>query len=684
MKKIAYFIQKYEKTFFFVLLVVFCILFLSTYLFTTIPLTQGWGEFYVDIISSGKVPYKDFYYYIPPLNLIIDTIFWKLSFGHLIIYQIYRVIERLTMIGLLYSLLCKVTKPRYACLASCVGATMLSGVIWDIVGDYNQTCLLLTIILTTLYYKYAENFNSSQKKQYGLLFLAGLTIGISFLLKQPLFGVECLIFFPLITICFIIKHKKHYLKSLLISLLGIIIPISIASIVMVLNGSFIPFINQVYFGASGKGSIYNILMVVFTACFKYKYILISALFILYFYLKNKELNEKNSKEIKYLALTIFLVLASTIFLVYGSQIVSLESLLNLKIGIVGVGILLFTIIIDLILRKFKKNNSILSYTLYIGIITFMMSIVCFKELSAAYIYNQTQSYSLLNEICVFATIGCISMLIYCIVKYKKTNEIYYLKWGLIFAGSFVYEYVTAMGSTDSLQTGGCIMEVAALIAFILHNFGIKSLSVKTMILCFSIFIVVTVTSQKITNAYSWWGWTESITNETKKYSIDVPGMEGYRVSYDVKSMYEEMYKVLKYNTDKDSVIYGFPHVKIFNVLLNNTNMDTFVPVPFYDVCSDIYAIRDAKKLEHNQPDIVIWVDLPGAMEIHEKIFRNGKPLGQRRIQEWFSRSLNNDEYKLIGQYNSIFIYKLNDGENINYTFYKDENAVNQTIINNED
>ena len=101
-------------------------------------------------------------------------------------------------------------------------------------------------------------------------------------------------------------------------------------------------------------------------------------------------------------------------------------------------------------------------------------------------------------------------------------------------------------------------------------------------------------------------------------------------------MYESIYTVIKENTDDSSVIYGFPHVKIFNVLVDNVDMKNFVPIPFYDVCADDYAKADAALLNDNPPDIVIWCDIPGCMEVHEKIFRDGEKLGQREIVKWFN------------------------------------------------
>lgn len=132
----------------------------------------------------------------------------------------------------------------------------------------------------------------------------------------------------------------------------------------------------------------------------------------------------------------------------------------------------------------------------------------------------------------------------------------------------------------------------------------------------------------------------------------------------------------------DTNVYSFPQTQIFNVLLNNTNEAGFVPVPFYDTCADKYALADAKILAKDPPDILIWCDIPGCMEAHENIFRNGEELGQRYIQRLFSVLVRRGDYSLIGQYNNIFIYKynVNDSDNeTNYTYIEDTSRVNSTL-----
>lgn len=47
----------------------------AIYADNTFPISEGWNVNYVELIWHGKVPYRDFYYYLPPLNLLVDAVF---------------------------------------------------------------------------------------------------------------------------------------------------------------------------------------------------------------------------------------------------------------------------------------------------------------------------------------------------------------------------------------------------------------------------------------------------------------------------------------------------------------------------------------------------------------------------------------------------------------------------------
>jgi len=620
--KIFNFIEKHEQGFFLTIVLIFCSIYYISYTIHNIPYTQGWGNSYADLVFSGKFPYRDFYFYLPPLNLIIDCIFWKLSFGHLMIYVLFRLIERMVIIWLIYKLLCKLTKSRYASICTILGAFLLSATFYDVIGDYNQTTLLLTVILTNIYTKYIEIANKMEfeKREYKYLFFGGLIIGLSFLHKQTLFLAQCIVFFIVLTTYFIINHKKQYIKSILITLTGIIIPVAIALFILAINGAAFQFLDQVYLNVDSKGSIASMLISIFLICSKWEYLILS--------------------------------IALTIYICCSKQFIKLK----------------------------KANKEKEELILYI-----LMPIIIFALVLSVYINKNLQNIFIdiflkLTDFLIIITISSILLICYLCYLYSKNKDINLLKWIIALSGGLAFEYNTTMASQPELANYGATLLCAILIAYLLSEVCNKDRIMKVIILIICIFIPGTCMAQKGISAYVWWGWQESRMDTSKFYNIDVPGLEGYRTSLNVKCMYEEMYKVIKNNTNQESVIFGFPHVRIFNVLLNNSNMNHFVPVPFYDVCSEDYMREDIKKLKENPPEIIVWCDIPRCMELHEELFRDGKPLEQRKFQEWLCECVDNGKYKLIGQYESLFIYKLNDGTEINYTYYKDKDAINYTLV----
>lgn len=115
------------------------------------------------------------------------------------------------------------------------------------------------------------------------------------------------------------------------------------------------------------------------------------------------------------------------------------------------------------------------------------------------------------------------------------------------------------------------------------------------------------------------------------------------------------------------------------ILTNKIGDPGFVPVPFYDVCGDEYAINEVEYLEKNEPDIVLWCDIPGCLETHEYVFREGHPIGQRKIVEWFQNAIKNKEYINIGQVDNVFVYKKKDGDKKAYTFFENSERKNVTL-----
>lgn len=96
-------------------------------------------------------------------------------------------------------------------------------------------------------------------------------------------------------------------------------------------------------------------------------------------------------------------------------------------------------------------------------------------------------------------------------------------------------------------------------------------------------------------------------------------------------------------------------------------MNTFVPVLFYDVVDDKYVQEEKELLKEKLPDIVVWKDIPNCKEVHEREFRDGKPLEQRKIENMFDEILPM-QYELIGEFGDVSVYKIKAEEKPNRVY----------------
>ena len=61
--------EKKRKYLLLLLSIVIIVVYSAIYWNRVIPFTDGWGIYYAELMKTGKYPYRDFYVYLPPLNL---------------------------------------------------------------------------------------------------------------------------------------------------------------------------------------------------------------------------------------------------------------------------------------------------------------------------------------------------------------------------------------------------------------------------------------------------------------------------------------------------------------------------------------------------------------------------------------------------------------------------------------
>ena len=667
------------------LLAVGMIAFYSLYINKVFPTSEAWHITFVQLMRQGKIPYRDFYYYLPPMDLFVSNIMWTLSFGSYLAYRCWRLAERILIAFLVFRMLCRYTKPAYAWIAALTGGIMYASCVYDLCGDYNQTGFLMLTLFAMAVRKFAEADWNRKKNA----FIVGITLGSVLCTQQAYFVAAFLVLFiTLAYVCWSEKNTDFGWYILYAAFGALLIPAIVASWLLY-HEAFFPFIEQVFQNVDSKGSLSSMLIrSIFYMLFDNQIILpILFLFVTCFIgCWHKKLEEKWNKRIVKCVWVAGIV----------ATIVSFCGLKNVYPTTLWTGIknhyitqilyyasLFFPSVACYVIEKNKlkihHKNSWQTVTLLIFLCVNIF--VLRKNLNglAQAVFADANHFNSFNVILARSVCDAIVVILFGLaVRYKKEQTAEGLQWLFLFAVAFAGAYGRQMGTGTSLIAPHFyILALPILLGFLFeisceHQF-IKDGALVT--LCF--FMIITVGAQKVISAYQWWGTEEEPIQEHTE-SIDIPGMEGFRVTGSTKELYEEITEVVRENSDEDSHVLGYPHMVIFNQLADRTQLDRFVPVFFYDVAARKYVEEDIQHIISNPPDIVIWEDIPYCYETHEATFnQSNERLAQYQFEVWFAAQ-KNTAYELVGQVENVFVYKLKDNGIPVFYRYINGDRVNET------
>lgn len=666
---------KQQKLFYGILLAIFVVAFNFLWINKTFTLSEGWSFYYCGLLNQGKVAYRDFYYYLPPLNLLVDFLIWKVSAGYFIIYRILRLVERVLIVEIMFGIVSKKVHPFVSFIGSFLSAILASANVYDLGGDYNQTVQLLVVLLCVLVLNYSKNFDNLKKRCFWM-FLIGVCGGCMFLSKQTIVFSSALVFAFLIFMLLISKQEKNIFKMIFSVGFGVAVPLGICGLYLVVTHSLTEFITQVFKDTSSKGSALEIVFGSQKDLFKSNLlfvILIIAYFVLVSLIEKKLSQKSKLVNRKYLGLVYIALACLVLTYSYSGSISSAINITKTSV-LVAVAFIAFVIIISVLKVDTKWGRLGIVAT---SIISFVITFLDIKSVTSR-IYYESGLFQMLSTLLTFAYIFLIVWLVQHIVKHFVLKTPLAIDTLVLVSGGIASAWSTAMATgMGGVSTISAFITIPAIIYVVFKNKKItdavyvKTLAILTML------VLSVCTAQKLVCAYSWWGDTEASFSE-KTETSNIKALKGFKFSEDEIERVDKLTEVIAANTDENSRIYGFPYIKIYNVLLNNYNMDTFVPVPFYDVCSDAFAKKDAKALAKNEPDIVVWQDIPGCMSLHENLFRKDEPLGQRKIQKWFANVYQTD-YELVGQVDNIFVYKLKSDTPATKTYLQRKNRKNTTL-----
>lgn len=642
-------------------------------------LSNGWACTYFSLMQEGKVPYRDFYYYLPPGNLLINWLLYAPAGKYMIIPVYLRILERVFLCEMLYVMVEKRTTPILGALSSFVSMVLASSAVTELGGDYNQTTYLTLVLLLAFFLKYLDHIEESIRKKFGWLIGIGACGGFMLLIKQTIVVSTFVVFLLFISFLFLVNKEKNYLTACILVAFGAALIVLPFVLYLVMNDAFTPFIQQVFADTSAKGDTKTLLTGHFVTFFKenIERILIIGSLVTAYAVRKPSTSKKSHPKLRF-GLAVFFVLLAMALFAHGMYDIFWK---GIKVTVTSLFVipLLGAAAALILTNACQKKYALWTFLTFCGMIWVMIFNV--NDMTTQ-LYEETSWFTMLRTLVGYAFLAVLVWLIYhvivglCHKKQFALDKMAFACAGLAAAGATLIN-----NGVDDISVGCAYLLVPALTVIVFKNMEITSCRARTYTKVFAVVVLCVLcasVSQKLVKPYSWWGYTaEPFWTKTETSSL--PELKGYKLSETDIDLYDELTEVIRDNTDEDSVIFGFPYVKCYNVLLHNYNMDNFVPVLFYDTCADKYAREDAALLAENEPDIVVWLDIENCMETHEKLFRGGNALGQRQIQKWFSNCVKNNKYECIGQVENVFVYKLvKDGQEVGKTYIQRPTRPNKT------
>lgn len=611
-----------EDKFYLLLLCIVMSIFYLLYFNRFISDLVGWQTFDGLLMrEEGKMIYKDFYSYLPPLYTLRCSLLDIIFNGSYLAYRCVCIIERISLAVLQFVILKHFFRPSICWIACCVSGILVCTTNFDTFSDYNQ--LYKIFLLLAIYFAISFLETVEYQKKYIRLCMCGISLGLIFLTKQSIGLIApCAFFVTLMIICWV-KKERNWWKYSLWSIIGYLFPILITYSWLLANGALIDYFEQVFFKLNSKGSVSHVLFSIWNHIFNFNTVtLFCSLFISLWCFKFQN-NKRLIRYVRYLSIAVTIIM---ITINWGNLIIDITSAaFNTKV--IYILEILFICIVILLssktLQKFNEMNFIknalvalsLVFSYYIPILLPSNVISDFFEQSN-FSANKT-----LFPVLAFFFIGALFLFLigYLLIKRKPYIKFSFL---VMVMGIFVGVYESGMTSGDTISYSTVLLSFPLIIC-LLFNYKVKYMQLKfnLLISIFSIGIMLSM-SQKLTTPYTWWGWTDESISEQTNYTINIDELKGFRVDKRTKVILEEVTKLITNNSSSNDFVFTFPHIKFFNILSHRYNMPTFTSNYFFDTCSDYYAIQDYNILKENYPDIIVWCDLgEDCWNIHEDKFR---------------------------------------------------------------
>ncbi len=555
------------------------------------PITEGWFSTYSWLMSQGQFPYKDFYFFMTPLYLVIINIFTTI-FGYSILYlRIFGIGAILLMTYFLYKNLQIIFGSAIAAFVSIVGIIYYQSGVAHITYDFTQFVTLFGLIQLYFLLKYI-NVSTVSDRKIKWIFIAGLFAGFAFLTKQSNGMMIALFSFAGLIILSLPKGKREFLRVSSAYISGFTAPFLVTIFWLLSNSAFVQFKDQVFSSAvAAKGGLGQIFFGWFKEVFNYD----------------------------------FLARAKEIFIIF---------------FVFGYWLYFF--------RLKKKEEVEINYLLlpFVSLILFILVLLpLFGHINWIYMFSRFGQMGIGN-ISVIAVSLSLILAIIGVVFYVLKRP---FNKALILLSFVSLGFIYGNGTSAGLSEAGVFIGFCIFVSLMLYCRSFLNLG-KIFIILFCLSFTLNWVEIKYERPYYWWNATSADIRGNIRSTEKIQMLKGmYTSSENMKLIEEVTAEIISGSKPGDSIL-TFPNIPGF-YLYGGRKLPGKAIVYWFDFLPDALAQKEAEEIRKNPPKVIVYLDLGSSVwEAHETLFRDGKPSGQRKIVEAFMYVVKSKKMHISKQY----------------------------------
>ncbi|MGA2923341.1 MAG: glycosyltransferase family 39 protein [Candidatus Sulfotelmatobacter sp.] len=541
---------------------------------------EGWYQFFGKQILQGRLPYRDFYMFVPPGQSLLMGALTSIFGDRVVVPELFGLVGAMVMALTLYVWMVRLFPVFWATLATvCTTAIYLrsSG---EPLSGLQLNCNLLPLLALA-----AASFALDRNAGSGGLLLTGLFAGIAFVTKQTA-GVAIFSLGIIVPILIAVRsHARAGLRAATFFAIGWAVPVCLTCFWLLRNGAFNSFVDDVYVhGPSSKGHLSSLLARQAHAILGNRYQQLSVA----------------------VAVTVVLFAGLLLRFMHTASDGGYRPLSKRREAFVVCGFGVVAVALTVCAQHWPGPMQLRLHRLDF----FFTAVPCYV-----------------------GELGSLALLIFYasqLVRRRLTaneEQLLLAAWT-----SFVCAYLFSF----SWPTGKMILPPAFpfVVAFIFSRLpcGKFTSLAKAAAVVLAFVCIEVMAGSKMREPYFWADWLEGDALRAT-VALDFPELRGMRVTPETASFLRRIVSDIQEHSRPGEPIAEFPTMPILYTLAHRAPM-TFAYIHYIDVTPDYIYRQDISRLEQSPPAVIVFISRSES-EIREGEvnFRNGRRSGERDLWE---------------------------------------------------